>query len=152
MNKSEIAISLIAIEPDLVSLARELTTEDLLKVGELTHDPDPRLRANAITLQSIIDEDAFIVSFKKALHDDARIVKLQALASVGNLSSKNATSLASITRQFLKDPDAGVRKLAIKASVRSADAFTVEELRIIARLDNETFVRELANDVVSRLR
>lgn len=151
MNKDEIALYLVAIEPNLVRLARDLSPKDYQAVEELTHDSEPRVRANAITLQSMIDEDAFLSSFERAIDDNERIVRLQALASINNISLANALKLSAATLRFLKDPDVGVRKLAIKASIRSADEQTTEELRNIAKSDDQAFLRSLATDAISRL-
>lgn len=151
MDKNEIVPFLLAIEPDLPRLSSRLTAADQTVVEELTHDARPRVRANALTLQSLIDEAGFMASFRGALGDPERIVKLQALASIGNVSAATAAALADATRQFMEDPDAGVRKLAVKAAVRSADEETTAVLERLAGSDEATFVRSLAMDTLSKL-
>src|SRR5690554_6718749 len=135
MEKEEIVARLVAIEPDLPRVMMQLGPADVATVAELVTDARPRVRANALTLQSLIDEDGFKTSFVGALTDPEKIVKLQALVSLGNVSPELAASLADVTRQYLADPDTGVRKLAIKAASRSFDEETASTLQRIANDD-----------------
>lgn len=152
MEKDEIRQRLVAIEPDMVRLAHAVTPADNAAVAELMRDEDARTRANAFTLQSLVDPEAFIENYPRAAADPSELVRMQALISIDHLTVDEAMRLGATTRQLLDDPYPGVRKRAITASRKSRDDATAEVLTRLAATDELAFIRDLARDVSANLR
>lgn len=152
MDRDEILTEILAIEADLIRFSERVSASDVPTISQLFADDDPRTRANALTLLSLVEEQRFIDLFQDAARDSEKIVRLQALVSIKNVVPETANALALPIRELLRDKEVGVRKMAIKAAIRTGDMETIAILEDIASSDELSFVRTLAKEALSSLR
>lgn len=139
---------LTSFEPRYEQAAETLGTEALPHLLSILKGPDPRLAANAVFLAGFLATDRAAEIIDLAAKDSRRGVRVAAAASFGRLPSvplKLATTL-------LNDPEAGVRKWALKSLERAQPIGFKAEVHRIAESDQEPALRQLAKQVEPQLR
>jgi|ERR1043165_268344 HEAT repeat protein len=144
LSRAEIVDELLAIEPHLARLAAVADRADVDTVEALTRDPNARIRANAITLMSLIDPPSFWRLLPQALDDPEVLVRMQSVRSLENFAAEELEQNAQMVARALGDADSGIRKFSARAVANLTAAPVRQALENMAASDRESFVRDEA--------
>jgi HEAT repeat protein len=147
MTLAELRQQLSAIEPDEGTYA-DLSPEDVPLLETLLEDEEGWFAARAVNALARIDSSRARSTLVKASANPRPEIRI-ALASVaGHLPPRTSNSLLE---KLLDDPDAGVRKFAIRSVSEKNSASIQSRVREVATAENDPVLRALAQQQAETL-
>jgi len=137
-----------ADEPNYAALAR-LGPQVLPHLKTLIASADEHYASKAASLASRIDDDRAVDVLCDAARSPSSLVRL---AVAGGVRNVRPPSVVGVLMALLNDRDAGVRKLAVKASASRSNAALLAKVGDLSRKDPAPNIRSLATQVLSRSR
>lgn len=134
-------------EPDYAALAT-LGPEIMPHLATLVRSDDPGIASKAAYLASMIDADDSTNVVEAAAASQHETVRVAAAAGLRNLSPSRAAPAAG---RLLEDPDAGVRKQALRAVADLGVSSLEPKLKKIASADPERGLRQMARQGLQSL-
>lgn len=135
-------------EPDYAALS-VMGPEALPHLRSLIAGEDAQLAAKAVYLASLIDDPSAAEALEEGVESEHDVVRVAAAAALPNLAPERATPL---TEQLLADPDAGVRKLAVRSVSQLGLSSLEEQVQRMSSEDPEEALRSIAEDELTTLR
>ena len=108
---------------------------------ELVQGGDLGLASKATYLASLIKSDQSASVLETAAVRNEPVVRVAAASGIRNLAEDQAERVLDLLRS---DPDAGIRKAAVKSAERFRSLQVAAKLQQMAEANPESFVRELA--------
>lgn len=122
--------------------AAALGPEALPHLSELAQGPDTMLASKAAYLASLIPGEPSARILSAAGSRPEPVVRVAAAAGLKNVPEEQAGPLLD---RLLGDPDAGVRKTALKSAAGFVSAAMRARVQRVAERDPAPFLREMAN-------
>jgi HEAT repeat protein len=145
----QLRIILSGDEIDYPAVATAVGNEALPLLLALTQENDPAIAPRAVYLASLLQPEGGVEPsevVRTAMNSGDELVRLAAAGALANLPDVPPDLVA-----LLADPDAGVRKLALKSTVANPFPGAREAVLAMVEGDPEPFVRELASNVIDRI-
>jgi HEAT repeat protein len=147
MTLLELKQQLGAIEPDESTYAA-LSPEDVLLLETLLDDEEDWLAARAVHALARIDSSRARSALVKASGNARPEIRI-AVASIASYLPPRASN--GLLGQLLDDPDAGVRKFAIRSVSERNSAPVRSRLRELAAAENDPILRASAREQAEAL-
>ena len=148
-SEQDVRTALGAIEPDYPALARALGPDALPALDALVRGADAHLAAKAVYLASLLaDPRAAAVVRAGAARAEPQVRVASAAASRNLAPAEAGAALAPL----LDDPDAGIRKVALRAIPVVVPPALRARLEAIGVRDPEPALRELSRAALQRVR
>lgn len=129
--------------------AKKLGAPALPFLMELVKGGDLGLAAKAIYLASLIRSKQSAAVLETAVASNEPLLRVAAASGLRNLPE---AQVGKVLDRLRKDPDAGIRKVALKSAQAFRSPRVTAKLRQMAREDPEPFIRELAAGTVKPLK
>jgi len=137
---------LAADEPNYLALAR-LGPQLLPHLRSLIASRDEHYASKAAALASRIDDERAVQVLRDAAKSPSPLVRL---AVAGGIRKSRRPSAAGVLMALLNDSDAGVRRLAMKASAMRPNSALLAKIGDLKARDPAPNVRSLATRILSR--
>jgi len=138
-----------ADEPDYAGAKQALGTAAVPFLLQLVQGGDLALASKATYLASMIQSAQSPAVVHAAAQSREAILRVAAASCIRNLPLVQAEKVLDSLKG---DPDAGVRKVAVKSATRFTSARVAAKLELMAQSDPEPFVREQAISTVKEIR
>jgi HEAT repeat protein len=135
-------------EPDYPTAAARLGVAALPLLSELIQGDDPALASKAASLVGNIDGADSLEVLWTAARSPHAVVRIASAASVAELRELPVTNLLVA---LLDDEDPYVRKVALDSAALTHAVGAASKVRVLAKQDPEEFVRDVAEQTLSRL-
>jgi HEAT repeat protein len=140
--------TLLAFEPDYKAAARQ-GSQLLPHLKTLVTGSDRLLASKAAYLAGLIDDDRAIDVLDSAAKSSSPTIRI---AAASGLRNSKRPAAAGLLMSLLGDRDAGVRKVAIKASATRGNSALIARLDDLSRSDPSPGLRTLAGKAASEAR
>lgn len=138
---------LTADEPNYAAAAR-------MGVGALPHlrtlvsGPDRLLAAKAAHLATLIDDDKALIVLDAAAASPHPTVRSAVAGGIRNVKRPAASGIIS---KLLNDPDAGVRKMAVKSAANRSNSVLAAQVARMSTNDTAEHVRSAAQKAAGKM-
>lgn len=134
-------------EPDFEQAARALGDDAIPHLKRLVEGPDTQLAAKAASLAGFFASDHAIEVISLAANDSRRNVRVSAAVAL----ARHPRAPTDLFNRLLGDPEAGVRKWALKSLETAQPRGMKKQVQRVAESDSEPGLRELAKKIAQRL-
>jgi HEAT repeat protein len=140
-----------ALTPEEVDYAQaqKLGPEAIPFLRELISGQDLNLASKAVYLASLIKSEEAISLLEIATKRNEPILRVAAAAGLRNMDENAVQRVIDILSE---DRDVGVRKVTLKSLSAFKGPYLAERVKKLAEGDPEKFIRELASDVLQRMK
>lgn len=128
--------------------ARKLGPEAIPFLKKLVQGGDLNLASKAAYLATLITSERSTEVLEAAAASQEPVVRVAAASGIRNLPERDADRVMERLRD---DPDAGVRKVALKSVSTFKSPRLAAKVQKMADEDPEPFVRELANSTARKM-
>jgi HEAT repeat protein len=129
--------------------AKKLGSAAIPFLMELVLGGDLGLASKATYLASLIKSRQSAAVLEAAAARNEPVVRVAAASCIRNLPQAQAERMLD---RMKNDPDAGIRKVALRSAVRLTSPRMIAKLQQMAEKDSEPFVRELAASTVKKMK
>ncbi len=147
-TEAEVRKGLAADEPHYELLAAELGEGALPHLAKIARGRQPLLASKAVFLASVIGGSGAAEVLARAAAHKEPVVRVAAGAAARNLNHAEATEVLGT---LLEDDDPGVRKVALRSAARLRLDGVRDRVESMAERDPEHFLREQAQDALTRM-
>ena len=144
-NVEQVRVWLDPEEPDYPGAARALGPAALPAITELVKGMDLALASKATYLASLIPHPEAVVALRAA---QARVEPQMRVAAASGIRNLDAASGEAMFESLHRDPDPGVRKVALRSAAALNAPAVLQRLRTLAESDPEPTLRDLATTLL----
>ena len=139
------------LEPDEPNYAQaaKLGPDALPYLKEIIDKPDVMLASKAAYLVSLIKSDKSISILEHAARNKEPIVRIAVASGIRNISERDANIFLD---KFIEDKDVGVRKVTLKSVAKFKSDLITSKVQKLHESDPEPFIRELASNVIEKMK
>ncbi len=136
-------------EPDYDALARQLGPDAVPQLRSIVKGSDPMLASKAAYLVSLIPDSRSAEVLADAAKSPEVTVRIAAASAARNL--QGTTDVALIMSELLKDPDLGVRKVALRSIEVKPEIGPKDMVMKLATNDPDDTIRNIASQLISHM-
>lgn len=147
ITMKDVRVWLDAEEVDYSGALSLLGAGSLPFLMELVQGGDLGLASKATYLASMIKSKQTIAVLEAAIARNEPVLRIAVASGIGNLPFAQAEKLFDL---LSKDPDAGIRKVAIKSAAQLKSPRVAAKMKKLAQNDSESFIRDLASSILNK--
>jgi HEAT repeat protein len=136
-------------EPDYEALAKQLGTAAIPHLQTIVKGSDPMLASKAAYLVSLIPDSRSAEVLAVAAKSPHATVRVAAASAARNL--QQTTNVAALMSDLLKDPDLGVRKVALRSIEVRPEIGPKDMVMKLATNDPDDTIRDIASQLISHM-
>ena len=144
-NIQQVKAWLDAEEPDYPAAARALGVAALPAITQLIQGGDLALATKATYLASLVPHPSAADALRVAQSRSEPLMRVAAASGIRNLDPAHGEALFEALH---RDPDAGVRKVALRSAATLNSPKMLQRLRTLSASDPEPSLRELADTLL----
>lgn len=136
-------------EPDYEALAKQLGPAAIPQLQTIVKGSDPMLASKAAYLVSLIPDERSINVVAVAAKSPHATVRVAAASAARNL--QQAEKVTTLVNELLKDPDIGVRKVALRSIEVKPEIGPKEMVTKLATNDPDSTIRDIASQLINHM-
>lgn len=148
-TKEELIKMIDLDEPDYASIIRNLASDDIPLLIELSKDTNLAIATKAVSCLGLMNSEKAVTGIKAAAEHANPVMRVAAAHAL-----KNSASLPSAVKmidKLLDDPDVGVRKFALKTVQQAKITNLKAKVQQMNLKENTEFMKTLSKEVFQQI-